>query len=462
MPAVRSARLHQVTDTPAGPSLSETLLGIGRDASRASLDDYARTAAQGADGLGRQAGAAAIDARPRIYASELLDGATCGPCSMVDGAEYETLERAMADYPTGTYRACEGGPRCRGTLVFVWPTEAPPTVDDVVRRPPPDLDPPPAGPAPEPEPDTPNARRRRQRAEERQAELEALERLVEEDGFTPEEVERYRKDVPRAKADLRTAAARARDESLQVLEQTEGAWIAPAPHLVRRVDPRTGRVSMVNPAGGEWDWFFALHPAEQKRLRRNMREGAVPPDVLADNWSEVFGGSDDVDAVMTEWLFHNRRAEAGNAVSLGRVPSPDNYGGLGPADLVDSPYDFDQVYAGVDDAIRHLAEVERNEAADYAGRAFRDKGTGFARPWDMTEEEWVAEFETFDEVARAIMAEAHDADEFSDGLDDEEREFLDRLEELVPDGLQDPDVPRTSRELYYAMLELARTAGLLT
>lgn len=450
-----------MTDT-AGPSLSELILGIGRDASRTPLDDYARTAAQGADGLGRQAGAASIELEPRIYASELLDGSTCGPCSMVDGAEYSDLARAMADYPTGTYRACEGGPRCRGTLVFVWPTEAPPTVDDVERRPPPELDPPPAGPAPAPEPETPAARRRRERAEARQAEAEALDRLVESGDFTAEEVERYRKDVPRAKADLRAAAARARDESRQVLEQTEGPHIAPAPHLVRRVDPRTGAVRMVNPAGGEWDWFYALHPEEQKRLRRAARPGAVQPDVLADNWADNFGGSDDVDAVMAEWLFHNRRIEAGNAVSLGRVPNPDLYGGLSPGDLVDSPYDFDRVYGSIDDAIRHLAEVERNEGADYAARAFRDHGSGFARPWEMTEAEWVAEVETFDEVARAILAEVTDADEFVDGLDDEERGILDRLEELVPDGLEDPDHPRTARELYYAMLELARMAGYLT
>lgn len=54
-----------------------------------------------------------------LYASELLDSNACEECTAVDGTEYDTLEDAEADYPTGGYANCEGGPRCRGTLVAV-------------------------------------------------------------------------------------------------------------------------------------------------------------------------------------------------------------------------------------------------------------------------------------------------------------------------------------------------------
>jgi hypothetical protein len=74
---------------------------------------------------------AVFDAAPSIravYASELLDASTCGPCSDVDGREYPDLAAAEEDYPTGGYKDCDGGPRCRGTLVAVYDDEEAPSV----------------------------------------------------------------------------------------------------------------------------------------------------------------------------------------------------------------------------------------------------------------------------------------------------------------------------------------------
>lgn len=56
----------------------------------------------------------------KIYASELLDGDTCSNCSAVDNREYKDVKAADADYPTGGFKDCLGGPRCRGTLVAVY------------------------------------------------------------------------------------------------------------------------------------------------------------------------------------------------------------------------------------------------------------------------------------------------------------------------------------------------------
>lgn len=127
---LEALRLPTPAAAGAVESLVDALLGVGRGLSPNVLELYGREAAQSADGLGRQAavetGAAAGRRPARIYASELLDGRQCIPCGDVDGREYATLADARADYPTGIYRACEGGLRCRGTLVFVWPEEAVP------------------------------------------------------------------------------------------------------------------------------------------------------------------------------------------------------------------------------------------------------------------------------------------------------------------------------------------------
>lgn len=56
----------------------------------------------------------------RYFSSEVLDRNNCKPCRDVDGTEYETLARAALAYPSGGYRRCLGGARCRGTIVTVW------------------------------------------------------------------------------------------------------------------------------------------------------------------------------------------------------------------------------------------------------------------------------------------------------------------------------------------------------
>ncbi len=93
----------------------------------APLVAYGRQAAAQAIGLGRQA-VTELATPAQVYASELLDSSTCGPCSLIDGHLYDTVAAARADYPVGIYRNCEGAARCRGTLVFVWAPESPPSL----------------------------------------------------------------------------------------------------------------------------------------------------------------------------------------------------------------------------------------------------------------------------------------------------------------------------------------------
>jgi hypothetical protein len=59
----------------------------------------------------------------QVYASEILDEATCGPCQEIDGTNYASMEEARADYPGGGFIGCDGMERCRGTLVATWGDE---------------------------------------------------------------------------------------------------------------------------------------------------------------------------------------------------------------------------------------------------------------------------------------------------------------------------------------------------
>ena len=66
----------------------------------------------------------AVAPRGRYFASEVLDRNSCKPCREIDGTEYSSLGRAMVAYPSGGYRNCLGGSRCRGTIVTVWSESA--------------------------------------------------------------------------------------------------------------------------------------------------------------------------------------------------------------------------------------------------------------------------------------------------------------------------------------------------
>lgn len=132
--ALAARVLVEPRDFVAPADLVQQLLVYARTLAESTLRQHASDAAAQAIGLGRQAAAAGAQRVPTaIYASELLDANTCGPCSLVDGKNYPSEADARADYPFGTYVHCEGGSRCRGTLVFVW-DETDPTLQEPALR----------------------------------------------------------------------------------------------------------------------------------------------------------------------------------------------------------------------------------------------------------------------------------------------------------------------------------------
>ena len=107
-----------VVTPPAPEAVQEALEGI----SPKGPVDVARQANHAVVNAGRVETVEQAVRKPAyLWSTEVLDGNQCGPCARIDGTEWETLEEARQHYPEGQgYVNCEGGNRCRGTLVFVW------------------------------------------------------------------------------------------------------------------------------------------------------------------------------------------------------------------------------------------------------------------------------------------------------------------------------------------------------
>jgi hypothetical protein len=129
--AAKAGGIAATGPAATGASVVEAALDAAEQASRKGIEDAARQAANVTHGLGRAAAQAAMPAPAEVYASELLDANTCGPCATVDGRTYATLADGLVDYPgAGGFVGCDGGSRCRGTLVLVHSSEARPTLDN--------------------------------------------------------------------------------------------------------------------------------------------------------------------------------------------------------------------------------------------------------------------------------------------------------------------------------------------
>lgn len=111
----KAAAVSALAPEAAAAAVSEHLNSL----TDAALDEQLGGATQQSYNSGRRSYMRAAGPK-EIYASELLDQNTCTACNGKDGAQYPTLAAAEADYPIGGFLECEGGLRCRGTLVAVY------------------------------------------------------------------------------------------------------------------------------------------------------------------------------------------------------------------------------------------------------------------------------------------------------------------------------------------------------
>jgi hypothetical protein len=121
--AAASRRALQVVTEHDGSEaagfVSEALDGL----SQISLRDQLGAALSAAQNAGR---VSVLEAAPesagdaQYVATEVLDDNTCDQCEAEDGIVFASLEEAQAAYANGGYIDCQGGERCRGTVMAIW------------------------------------------------------------------------------------------------------------------------------------------------------------------------------------------------------------------------------------------------------------------------------------------------------------------------------------------------------
>lgn len=111
----KAAAVSTLEPEAAAAAVREHLTSL----SDAALDEQLGGATQQSYNSGRRAYFRAAGPQT-IYASEILDRNTCTQCNGIDGQEWPTLAEAEGSYPIGGYISCEGGLRCRGTLIAVY------------------------------------------------------------------------------------------------------------------------------------------------------------------------------------------------------------------------------------------------------------------------------------------------------------------------------------------------------
>lgn len=113
-----SKRACALANLPAAEAAAQTVSYL-EGLSTAALEEQLGGATMQAYNTGRRAYMAANNPTT-VYASEILDANTCTECASIDGTEWATVADAEGDYPIGGYVNCQGGLRCRGTLVSVY------------------------------------------------------------------------------------------------------------------------------------------------------------------------------------------------------------------------------------------------------------------------------------------------------------------------------------------------------
>ena len=214
--------------------------------------------------------------------------------------------------------------------------------------------------------------------------------------------------------------------------------------------------------GGSWDWWHALDPKEQQRLRRTWiaRKGddtADGPDQLVMRLAPLLGlDTLDHDATMTTWVGLTRQVDMGRSLARSRayVPRSAGFGGQGADDVFpDTGYDLARLLGGGGAA--YLAEVRQLDATDAEDVRLRAPVLG-AHPADLGYDAWAAEVADLTARTNAILERA---DEFGDAAD---APLFDRLAELLPHPIVlalDEHPEWTQPDTYVAVVALYAAAS---
>lgn len=318
------------------------------------------------------------------------------------------------------------------------------------------------------------------------------QRRAPAEDFTPEPVDVndpvLATDLAGVEASVRRGASDAQQQIITDIDQKfAGSRLEVPPR--RRSFGQGGHTG-----GGEWDWYDALPENTRAVIRRRWTvpaedPGGMSPDQLAMNYSDTMGREVDIEEAAAEWVRLVETYEAAGRIRKGMAVDEDldlvgdqipgatraEVEAVGLADT--QAYD---VMSRTDpgrklrSATRRYRPSRRTQlerlgrhraeqaAADRLGPEPPTARDGRRSAWEMPVEQYAAEL-TAAEEAVARWADENPVTGLDDDVwvePDEVAAARDRVNELAPDGFDDPASPLAPEDLHQKLVEAAQRHGL--
>lgn len=310
---------------------------------------------------------------------------------------------------------------------------------------------------------------------------EASPELLETYGLTAEEFAAARSEIEAVRQQIRHAAAKERDRLAAWMSDNSVDKLA-APLPKRLVIDGLGNKRYVRDSPG-YDWLEQLDKPALKRVEKRMaaRSGTATrsgtaggstarertgklftPDQLAERVQNLTSRDLSENEAM-QWLIQLWDTETGlGAMARGKIPAYVDPAALVP-DYATTGWDYARIFGpDLDEAAAHVAATNKQQALEYATRAFVDRNTGRPQPYAMTFDDYLDEL--IDIEDRATSARPIRSDDWGDVYSPEDQAALDRWAELVPRNIDLPDLGDGAiahiDTIWERIQETARQAGL--
>ncbi len=248
-------------------------------------------------------------------------------------------------------------------------------------------------------------------------------------GVNEDQFLQARATTKQIRADIRAHAAKEADDVGGWLFDNDLAEISRPDRLARRTDLVSGAQRSVRTQSG-YDFLEQLDDAELARVRKRMVDNDLyRPDALADQVRRKTN-LDLTDDEAMDWLTERWLHEDGlRSLASGRIPKYADPDALLPDGL--EGYRVSELFGvDADDAVGHVAQVQAEQAREFAARALRDPDLGPA-PWTMDAGDYVRELEEIE----GFLSSAADANAAGGSVDVEQ--VRRRLLELAPPDIDD-------------------------
>ncbi len=284
--------------------------------------------------------------------------------------------------------------------------------------------------------------------------LPAPSTIADQVDLTAEQIAAAGRELPALKAWVRDAAKAVQEEARFALDSADAY----------RMAPPYARDSVEAKATGVYDWFHGLAADEQSRLRATWMTGerqTANPDLIAERLSSFYGPGTHEEQ-MARWVDETRRYDAAGALARGKLPQAGRYGG--------ERFDLDAIFgdgtfavrelfdSDPETAIRSVASTTRGQAEEFAARAFLRPGDGRLSPFEMSQDDYVAELVDLEARAALIKPIRAAEGDFGPEYSRADQLVLRRLNELVPSDILDADT-LPADVLHQKIMTLAQEAG---